>query len=206
MDMPSSRLSPLATGTAGAATTMPDPTPVPNKLQVNEIMYFIFLTPRKSQAFCGSWTSNGGIVASIPKTGSMACIRLLGNVSDFMGQAWSKASVTQTVLDHQDQVYTSTIKERKTQHHVKFNVYAQHIAKRFCTINPNEPDESFDTASLRIPKRHIDVSYAMTVATHSPRHAPPIDTYTAPVTNADLMDMSLKSLTTLVTIAAALRS
>jgi hypothetical protein len=90
-------------------------------------------------------------------------------------------------------VYISTIEERKTQQHVKFNAYAQHIAKRFCTSNPNKPEESFDTVPLRIPKQRINLSYAATTATPSPQPQPaphPV-AHAAPALNADVMDMSL---------------
>jgi hypothetical protein len=51
---------------------------------------------------------------------------------------------------------------------VKFNAYSQSITKCFCSGNPHEHGESFDTAPLRINKRHINVSYATSVTTPSP--------------------------------------
>jgi hypothetical protein len=88
-------------------------------------------------------------------------------------------------------VFTSTIDQRKSQHQVKFNTYSQRIAKRFCSVNPNEPDESFDTAPLRISKRGINVSYASAVTTPSPIPAPLESNHVISPPNVYMMDMSL---------------
>jgi hypothetical protein len=88
-------------------------------------------------------------------------------------------------------VFTSTIDKSKSQHQVKFNAYDQRIAKRICSVNPNEPDESFDTVPLRIPKRHINVSYTAAVTTPPPTPTPPENNHIVSLPNIDMMDMSL---------------
>jgi hypothetical protein len=79
-------------------------------------------------------------------------------------------------LSHQSpevRVFTSTIEQRKTQNQVKFNVYDSRIAKIFCTENPNETTKSFDTATDRMPKRRINLTYVAAVTTTNPRLAQP---------------------------------
>jgi hypothetical protein len=88
-------------------------------------------------------------------------------------------------------VFTSTIDKRKSHHQVKFNAYAQRIANRFCSVNPNEPDDSFDTAPLRITKRGINISYTAAVTTTSPAPAPCESNHVVSPSNLDMMDMSL---------------
>jgi hypothetical protein len=65
-------------------------------------------------------------------------------------------------------VFISIIDQRKNQNQVKYNAYASHIAKHFCTENPNEASESFDTASAHTPKRCINIYYADAAAMSSP--------------------------------------
>jgi hypothetical protein len=64
-------------------------------------------------------------------------------------------------------VCISTIYKRKNQHQVKYNAYASRIATRFCTENPNEASESYDTAPTRTPKRRIYLTYAEAAAMSS---------------------------------------
>jgi hypothetical protein len=45
--------------------------------------------------------------------------------------------ITAFRAQHAVHVYISTIEERTSQHHVKFNAYAERIAKRFCNSKPN---------------------------------------------------------------------
>jgi hypothetical protein len=74
---------------------------------------------------------------------------------------------------------------------VKCKAYAQLIAKHLCSVNPNEPDESFDPAPLRIPKRRINVSYAEVVTTPSPATAPFESNRVVSPPNVDMMNMPL---------------
>jgi hypothetical protein len=90
-------------------------------------------------------------------------------------------------------VFTSTIEQQNTKHKVKFNDYAQRIAKRFSPVNPNKPGKSFDTAPIRMPKSHIHLSYADALTTSSP-HPTSYDnnvTPPSPPPNVDMIDMSL---------------
>jgi hypothetical protein len=132
------------------------------------------------------------IRAIFSKQNQDACNEILNDLDIWLSSKFIDVSLCHAFRAQQSvKAYTSTIEERKTQHHVKFNAYAQRISKRVCTSNPSEPDESFGTAPLMIPKRCINVSYAAAVAAPSPQHTQPINTYTAPATNADVMDMSL---------------
>jgi hypothetical protein len=65
-------------------------------------------------------------------------------------------------------LFTSPVYQRKTQHQVKFNAYETRIAKRFCSENPNEAVESFDTAPNRMPKRCINLTYTAAAAKYNP--------------------------------------
>jgi hypothetical protein len=70
-------------------------------------------------------------------------------------------------------VSTSSIEQRKTKNQVKFNAYSSRIAKRFCTENPNEATDSFDTAPDRMPRFHINLTYVAAVTTVTPCLAQP---------------------------------
>jgi hypothetical protein len=63
----------------------------------------------------------------------------------------------------------------------------------FCNGNPNEPDKSFDTAPIRIPKRCINLLYDTAAATPSPQPqpAPQSVAQAALALNADVIDVSL---------------
>jgi hypothetical protein len=64
-------------------------------------------------------------------------------------------------------VHTSTIDQRKSQTQIKYNAYASQISKRFCSENPNEAIESFNTAPNRAPKRRINLTCADAAANSS---------------------------------------
>jgi hypothetical protein len=121
-----------------------------------------------------------------------ACNEILNEIDTCLSSKFIEAQSCISFQAHPSvKVFTSTIDQRKYQHQLKFNAYAQRIANRFCSVNPNETDESFDTAPLRIPKRRINISYAAAVTT--PYHAPaPFErNHAVSPPNADIMDMSL---------------
>jgi hypothetical protein len=64
-------------------------------------------------------------------------------------------------------VHASTIDQCKIQTQVKCNACASRIVRRFCSENPNESIESFNTAPNRAPKRRISLTYADAAANSS---------------------------------------
>jgi hypothetical protein len=103
------------------------------------------------------------------KQNQSACIEILNNIDTWLSSKFSdsQAPITFCSRSHSTvKVFTSTIDQRKSQHQVKLNAYAQRIAKR-C-----KPDESYDTATPSITKCRINVSYAYAVTTPSPTPAP----------------------------------
>jgi hypothetical protein len=97
------------------------------------------------------------------------------------------------------QVHTSTIDQRKSQTQVTYNAYASRIAKRFCSENPNEASESFDTAPNRTPKWRINLTYADAAATSS--HTQEQDT-THPNADTPIVSPKRTQYTTSVTSSA----
>jgi hypothetical protein len=97
--------------------------------------------------------------AILTKQNQNTCQKILNDIYTWLSSKLSDSQATISFGAHSPvKIFTSTIDQRTSQHQVKFNVYAQCIAKRFFPVNPNEPAESFDTAPLRIPKRCINLS------------------------------------------------
>jgi hypothetical protein len=123
-----------------------------------------------------------------------SCNAILNDLDNCLSDKFTDASATTAFCAQQGvKVFTSTIEQQKTHHQVKFNDYAQRIAKRCFAVNPNDPDESFYTSPSRMSKRRINLSYANAVATPSPRPASPDNNVKAPFPspNVDIIDISL---------------
>jgi hypothetical protein len=132
------------------------------------------------------------IRAIFTKQNKDACNEILNDLDACLSTKFIDVPSCVSFRSHQSvKVFISMIEQHKSQHQVKFNAYARRIAKRLCKVNPNEPDESFDTVPLRTPKQRINVSYATAVATPYPQPASLKSNYVAPSPNVDMIDMSL---------------
>jgi hypothetical protein len=130
--------------------------------------------------------------AIFTKQNQHACHKILNDIDTWISSKFSESQATIDFQPHSPvKVFTSTIDQRKSQHQVKFNAYAQRISKRFCSINPNESGESFDTSPLRIPKYRINVSCIAAVTSQSPTPAPSENNHAISPPNIDMLDMSL---------------
>jgi hypothetical protein len=130
--------------------------------------------------------------AIFTKQNQDACNKILNDIATWFSSKFSDSQSPIAFRAHSSfKVFTSTIDQHKSQHQVKFNAYAQRIVKRFCSVNPNEPDELFDTAHFRITKLRVNVSYAYAVTTLPPAPAPPENHQVVSPPNIDMMDMSL---------------
>jgi hypothetical protein len=126
------------------------------------------------------------------KQNQNACNEILNDIDTWRSSKLSDSQAPIAFRAHSSvKIFTSTIDQRKSQHQVKFNAYAQRIAKRICYVNPNEPDEYWDTAPLMIPKRHINVSYAAAVASPSPTPDTSENKHVVSPPNIDMLDMPL---------------
>jgi hypothetical protein len=112
--------------------------------------------------------------AVFTKQNQDTCNEILNDIDTWFSSKLIDSQSSITFRAHPSvKVFTSIIDQRKSQHQVKFNAYDQLIPKRFCSVNPNEPGEYFDTSPLRIPNLRINVSYASEVITPSPSPDPP---------------------------------
>jgi hypothetical protein len=118
--------------------------------------------------------------------------KILNDPDTWLSDKFTDASVATIFHKHQEvKAYTSTIEQRKSQYQLKFDAYVKYIAKQLCSVNTNEPDESFDTAPNRMPKRRINLSYVTVITTLSPRPVLYVNAYIFQQNDSDTIDMSL---------------
>jgi hypothetical protein len=75
------------------------------------------------------------------------CMKILNDIEDWMAHKLEHSNDPKNYRENEHvKAFSTTIEQRKSQQHVKFDAYAKHMVKKFYSSNPNVATYEFDYA------------------------------------------------------------